>query len=188
MEYTATNVSGFISRATLAVVLIAMVAVLTVPIDRLAKSKTPLAELVTGSGWWSTKGIWIVSMLAGVNGALVQIIMGSRVAYGMARKEQAPAWLGVVNPVTRTPIRATSVVILIILLLALFLPLETLAQITAAILLLVFFSVNLALWRIKGVEPEPPEEGLVCFPRWLPLVAALATLGVFVAKILQWIG
>jgi amino acid transporter len=168
--------------------LIAIVAVLTVPIDKLAASKTPLAELVSGTGWWSTKGIWIVSMLAGVNGALVQIIMGSRVAYGMARKQQAPAWFGVVNPVTRTPIRATAVVILFILLLALFLPLATLAQITAAILLLVFVAVNLSLWRIKGVEPEPPEEGLVCFPRWLPLVAALVTLGVFLAKIAQLIG
>ncbi len=174
--------------ATVIYVLIAFVAVLTVPIDTLAASKTPLAELVTGTGWWSTTGIWIVSMLASVNGALVQIIMGSRVAYGMARKQQAPAWFGVVNPVTRTPIRATALVILIVLLLALFLPLTTLAQITASILLLVFVAVNLSLWRIKGVEPDPPEEGLVCFPRWLPLVAALVTLGVLVAKILQMIG
>jgi amino acid transporter len=169
-------------------VLIAIVAVLTVPIDKLAASKTPLAELVTGSGWWSTTGIWIVSMLAGVNGALVQIIMGSRVAYGMARKGQAPAFLGMVNPFTRTPIRATALVILIILMLALFLPLTTLAQITSSILLLVFVAVNLSLWRIKGVDPDPPEEGLVCFPRWLPLVAALVTFGVLIAKVLQMIG
>jgi len=176
-----------IGVATLIYVLVAIVAVIQVPIDKFAASGTPLAELVSGQGWMSTTGIWIVSLLTGINGALVQIIMGARVVYGMARHDQAPKFLGVVNPVTRTPIRATLLIVTIILLLALFLPLTTLAQITSAIMLVVFVVVNLALWRIKGADPDTESEH-VRFPRWLPLVGALATLGVLIAKILQMIG
>jgi len=88
-----------------------------------------------------------------INGILVQIVMASRVIYGMAREGLAPEFLGVLNPGRQTPGRATLLVTGLIMALALSLPLVRLAQATSLITLSVFFLVNLALWRI-GARPH----------------------------------
>ncbi len=145
-------------------VVVIVIAVLALPLERLVDSATPVAELAKGAGWLSGMGLWLVSLLTGINGALVQIIMASRVAYGMAKRGQAPPWLSVVNPATRTP-------------LALFFPLTTLAKSTSAIILLIFAGVNLALWLVKGRDPDPHGDG-PRYPRWLPLAGCAISLSV----------
>ena len=149
-------------------VAVIVVAVLAIPAETLAGSATPVAELARASGWMSTTGVWVVSLLTGINGALVQVIMASRVAYGMATRGQAPPWLAIVNPATRTPIRATILMGAFVAILALFFPLTTLAKATSAIILLIFAGVNLALWRVKGRDPDPAGDG-PRYPRALPL-------------------
>jgi len=151
-------------------VVVSLVALLSIPPSQLAASNTPVAEMVEGHGWYSNTGLGIVSLLAGLNGALVQVIMASRVSYGMAKQGQAPAWLGKVNSHTRTPLRATALVMGLVLILALFFPLTTLAKITSAIILVIFATVNLALWRIKRRDPDPDGEG-PRLPMWWPLLA-----------------
>lgn len=163
--------------ATVLYCLIALVAVATVPVERLASSSTPLAEIVRNKGNYAMTGLGIVSLLSGFNGALVQIIMSSRVAYGTARQGLAPGWLAEVHPVTRTPVRATAVVVGVILVLAVLFPLTTLAKITSAVILIVFGAVNLALWRIKREDPDTDGEGLR-LPGWVPLAAAFGCLAV----------
>ncbi len=154
---------------TLIYMVVSIVAVLSVSPSVLAASRTPMAEIVSGHGWYSVTGLWFVSMLTGLNGALVQIIMAARVAYGMAKKEQAPAWFARINPVTRTPLYATAVITGIILLLALFLPLTTLAKATSSIILVIFASVNLAAWKVKRKKAEM-EDNVFVIPNWLPLL------------------
>ena len=63
----------------------------------------------------------IIGLLAALNGALVQIIMGSRVLYGLAGNGQAPTVFARVNRRTKTPLESTAVVTVIVLLLWLFL-------------------------------------------------------------------
>jgi amino acid transporter len=140
-----------------------------VPPEQLAASNTPVAEMVKGHSWYSNTGLGIVSLLTGLNGALVQIIMGSRVAYGMAKRDQAPHWLAAVHPKTQTPIRATAIIMVAVLILALFFPLTTLVKVTSAIILVIFGTVNLGLWRIKRRDPDLDGEG-PRLPNWLPLV------------------
>ena len=142
----------------------------------LAAASTPVARIVGDQGWYAMAGIGIVSLLAGVNGALVQIIMAARVAYGMATRDWAPAWFGRIHPTTRTPLVGTAILTVVIAGLALFFPVTTLARATSTIMLINFALVNLALWRIKATEPDPPSEG-PRLPRWLPLVAASSCLG-----------
>jgi amino acid transporter len=155
--------------ASVLYVCVSLVAVLAVPPSELALSNTPVAAIVNNQGWYAVTGLGIVSLLTGVNGALVQIIMASRVAYGMAARQQAPAWLGTINPRTRTPVLATAVMASAILILALFLPLATLARTTSSIILVVFATVNLALWRIKRRDPDENGDG-PRLPLWMPLV------------------
>jgi amino acid transporter len=117
-------------------------------------------------------------MLAVINGALIQIIMASRVCYGMAVRRWLPVLFSRVNAVTRTPLLATLIVTLLVLLMALWLPIETLAKSTSYFLLLVFTLVNLSLWRLKYTTKTPA--GIIRVPLWVP-VAGCLTSGVFVA-------
>ena len=56
-----------------------------------------------------------------------------------------------------------------ILLLALFLPLITLAKATSSIILVIFASVNLAAWKVKRKKTET-EDHVFSVPSWLPLL------------------
>lgn len=154
-------------------VVVSMAAVLSVPLDRLAEAKTPIAELV--SGRYSETGIWAVSLLTGFNSALVQIVMVARVGYGLADRHQAPRAFGKINRVTRTPVIATAAGTGVVLALALFFPLKTLANLTSGIILVVFALVNLALVRTKRDDPDPEGEG-PRFPIWLPLTGLAVTV------------
>ena len=158
---------------TIIYIVVAIVAVLSVSPNVLAASHTPMAKIVSVYSESSTKGLWLISMLTGLNGALVQIIMAARVAYGMAKKQQAPAWFAKINPVTRTPLHGTAVMTGVILLLALFLPLTTLAKATSSIILIIFASVNLAAWKVKRKKAKIEDVSFIV-PNWLPLLGFLS--------------
>ncbi len=137
--------------------------------ERLAASQTPVAELVSRLGGAAPLAIVIVSILTGINGALVQIIMASRVAYGMAGQADAPRWMGSVEGHTHTPMLATAAATAVVLILALLFPLGLLARTTSAIILVVFALVNLSLWRLKARETPGQDTGFRV-PRWVPAV------------------
>ena len=112
---------------TILYILVSTIAVLIVTPETLSSSNTPVGQILKGQGAFSVMIIGVVSLLTGVNGALVQIIMASRVAYGLSNKNQAPSFLGKVNFKTKTPLIATALITLIVLCLALFFPLQALA-------------------------------------------------------------
>ena len=105
-----------------------------------------------------------------IPGIIVQIIMSSRVLYGLARQGNLPAGLGAVSKVTRTPLLATALTSTLVLLFALLLPLQHLADLTARMTLVVFALVNASLIRIKA--RERPMDGHVpvgfVAPAWVP--------------------
>ncbi|MGI9319708.1 MAG: APC family permease, partial [bacterium] len=161
---------------------VALLAILAVSAEQLAGSNTPLAELVADQGRYAIIAIGVVSILTGINGALVQIVMAARIAYGMAGRGQAPAWMGIVSRLTRTPLLATAAATSLILVLAMTLDLTTLARLTSGIIILIFGLVNASLWVIKGQEDLPPP-GIVYFPRFLALLGALACAAILAAQL-----
>jgi amino acid transporter len=167
---------------TLLYVMVALVGVLSVPPATLAASSAPIAEIVSGHGWYSATGLRIVSLLAGLNGALVQIVMASRVAYGLAKRGNAPAWLARVNARTRTPLLATTLMTFVVLALALSFGLTTLAKVTSGIILLVYAAVNFSLWQLKRRHPQLSPEG-PSFPGWVPLTGAIACTAVLLFQV-----
>jgi len=110
--------------------------------------------------------IAIISVISIFNGALVQLVMASRVLYGMSRHGWLPPILSTVNKKTRTPIPSIAVVSVIILLLALLLPLLSLAKLTSFITLIIFTMINLALWSIKRRGDVSPGFHI---PLWVPI-------------------
>ena len=170
--------------ATTLYLAIAVVSVLQVPVAELADSDAPLALVYERATGQPPVFIGLISLAAVINGALIQIIMASRVLYGMASQGWMPAVLASVNPLTRTPLVATALIGILIMVMALWLPLVTLAEITSLITLTVFSLVNLALWRVKRQDPRPP--GIMVFPRWLPIAGFFCSVGFVLFQLRQW--
>jgi APA family basic amino acid/polyamine antiporter len=162
--------------STILYVLVAYVAVMSVPIETLAASTAPLSLLFSEVTAFPALLIAAIASLATLNGVIVQEVMASRVLYGLSNLGHLPGWLAHVHGWTRTPLKATLLIGAIILVLALAVPLEALAEWTSRVTLSVFALVNWALIRIKLDEPEPPA-GVVRVPMWVPVAGLVACLG-----------
>ncbi|MDY6978493.1 MAG: amino acid permease [Pseudomonadota bacterium] len=134
---------------TLFYLLVTLVSILTVAPERLAQTDAPLAMVYEQATGRAPLFITLISLVSVLNGALIQIIMASRVLYGLSRQGWLPALLGQVAARTRTPVPAIIVVVTAILLFALLLPLISLARLTSFVTLIIFTLMNVALWRIK---------------------------------------
>ena len=121
--------------------------ILFVPMDVFARSEAPLVEIVKYKGY-SPYVMGVLSMVAIINGALIQIIMASRVLYGMGAQGLFLAVFSRVNARTRTPIIATLSLATFITVLAVSFPLVELAAATSAITLGVFMCVQAALFGL----------------------------------------
>jgi amino acid transporter len=155
--------------------LVSLAAITSLPAERLAAADAPLAMLYESVTGREPILITLISMLAVVNGALIQIIMSSRVCYGMARQHWLPACFGRVHLRTRTPVMATVTVAVLVLLAALWFPIEALAKATSFFLLIVFALVNLSLWRLKR-HVAIEEYSAFCVPRWVPATGFCASM------------
>jgi APA family basic amino acid/polyamine antiporter len=152
--------------ATVLYFLVVMVAVLSLPPSTLAGHGAPLAllfETATGS---HPAIITLISLFAVINGALIQIIMATRMLFGMARAGWLIAPLARVSGSTRTPVVATVVITIGVMVFAVWLPLITLARLTSFAILLVFVLVNVSLIRIKKLQHAP--SGVRVYPLWVP--------------------
>lgn len=155
--------------------MVVSVVVLVVPMGALVTSAAPLA-LVFESAGSTTQGVFfIIASVATLNGVLIQMIMASRVLYGLASQGNLHEKLTYIHPVTRTPLVATTLVVAIILGLALFLPITELAEATSRIVLVVFMIVNLALLRLKLSNKPVPDDILQVYT-WVPAVGSLSCL------------
>ena len=160
-------------------VVVAVVASLALPTDVLTGAEAPMAVIVESRGI-SPAYISLVGLFAVINGALIQLIMASRVLYGLGT--QGLAWRGFANvhPNRRTPIVATAVSAAAILFFALTLSLGHLAQFTSFIALSVFAVVNLALIRLKRRSARGP---VYTVPGFVPVIGAALCAGMLLFQI-----
>jgi APA family basic amino acid/polyamine antiporter len=127
-------------------VLLATIAALVPDREAVTESSAPLAAMFEELSGVNPKPIAAIAAIAMINGILVQIVMASRVLYGMAGEGLIPAGLGDVDSEHQTPVRATALVAAVIIVLAMIFPLVRLAQLTSLVTLAVFALVNLALF------------------------------------------
>ena len=159
---------------TIVYMAIATVAVVYVDTAELAASKAPLTLVFERITSLPGAPISMIAILAALGGVVAQIVMSTRILYGLGRMRKMPAWFGVVHPRTRTPLNATVLVTVIIVLLALVMPTRQLAETTAAGTLFAFSFVNLSLWRMKGrADYQPPG---FTIPRIVPFLGAVLSL------------
>ncbi len=161
-------------------ILVTVIAAMAVPVDTLAGSDGPLLEVVQlGPLAMNTKVFSAIALFALTNGALINMIMASRLIYGMAQQGIVPREMGRVHGERRTPwVAIVFVAALAIMLLAVG-DLESLADTTVLLLLIVFVCVNAAVLTLRRDRVEHDHWRA---PTVLPALGVLACLGLIVQK------
>jgi len=168
--------------ATIMYVSVTLIAVLALDQNTLSTGKAPLADILSATSNINPKIISFIGMLAIINGALIQMIMASRIFYGMAKKGWLWKGLAKVNAKTKTPVVATLLVIVIIMTLALWFPLESLAKGTSYLILIVFTLVNAALVSIK--RNQAPVEDILNISIWIPVAGFITSISLLLFQLL----
>lgn len=162
--------------------LISLIAVNALPLDELANSRAPVGLLFERLTGISPISIALIAIAATLNGIVIQIIMASRVMYGLSKRNLLPQPMATINTTTRTPVNATLLITGLALFFALFVPLDKLAEATSQIILAVFFLVNLSLVRIKWRGDTPPN-GIFIAPFFVPVLGAITCLALLTAPL-----
>jgi amino acid transporter len=153
--------------------LVTYAAVHAVPLALLSSSDSPLALV-----WSTARGgdgafLSAIAVFAALNGVLAQIVMASRVLFGLGKQSTALAVFHHAHPTLGTPVVATLLLGVAVILAALYVPFATLAETTSSILLAVFVLVNLALILQKRRSAAAPFR----VPMAVPVFGLVLSLG-----------
>lgn len=140
---------GALATAGVVYVLLGFIAPAVVAPAQLAESSGPLLEVVTAAGLAVPELFAAIALIAVANGALLTMIMASRLAYGMAKDDLLPTPLARVLPGRRTPGVAIVVTTVIAMILAATGELIDLASTVVLLLLFVFLSTNVAVLVLR---------------------------------------
>jgi APA family basic amino acid/polyamine antiporter len=157
-------------------ILVSLAAVRVASHADLGATEQPVALIWEQATGRSAAFLSAIAVAAALNGVLAQIVMASRVLFGLGRRARVLEPLAQSHPRFGTPNRATVLVGAAVLGAALVLPVETLAETAAIVLLAVFAAVNAALIRLHRREPTAPFRVAAWVP-WAGLLSALAALG-----------
>jgi amino acid transporter len=161
--------------------LVTVIAGMAVPAETLAKSDGPLLEVVSqGPLSVNSQVFSAIALFAIVNGCLLNLVMASRLMYGMANEQVVPAILGKVHPGRRTPWVAILFTAAIAAVLAILGDLSTLADTTVLLLLLVFIGVHVALLALRDT---PVDHDHFRTPTVLPWLGAATCAGLAVQQV-----
>lgn len=150
---------------------IALITSTLVPTDELAGSSGPLLLVVQAAAPWFPPVVFsIIALFAVTNSALINMLMASRLVYGMANEGIVPAVFGKVHRARRTPwvsILFTSIIALILVSL---LDIGSLGSTTSLLLLAVFAVVNVAVLVLRKDKVEHEHFKA---PTWVPVLGAI---------------
>ena len=154
-------------------VLVSISAITLVPPDQLGEGETPLLKVVQAGA--PNFPVWIfgfITMFAVANSALINMLMASRLVYGMSREHVLPPFLGKVHPERRTPYVAIGFTSLLAFALITFVgEVPALGGTTALLLLCVFTVVNIAVLVLRR---DPVDHQHFRTPTVLPVLGCLS--------------
>ena len=163
--------------------LVTLVAVRLVPLEELAASSAPVSLLFERLTGLPPQLVTVIAIIATMNGVVIVIIMAARVTYGLSQQELFPSWIGAVSPRTQTPLRATVLIALAVMMAALYAPIDVLAEKSSQVLLLVFAMINLSLVRLKLQKADLPEHS-ARVPLWVPVMGVICCVGLLIGAYL----
>jgi amino acid transporter len=165
-------------------ILYVAVAVVTLGVltpQALGESSAPLADSYEAATGKSAAVIVAISLVATLNGVIVNVIMGSRFLYGLASRKWITPWFGKVSK-RHVPARGLVLVALVAALCAMWLPVEVLAQTTSLLLLFVFLAVNTSLIVIRRRDAEEDRK-LRISPHFVPWLGAIASGALLIGQV-----
>jgi amino acid transporter len=121
-------------------------------------------------------------MISIANGILVNIIMSSRLIYGMTKLKNAPQIFSKIYERTQVPLFATLLVMFVIVILASWFPIQTLAKLTSTIILCVFCLMHLSLIKIKLSHPATANHWTI--PIFIPAIGFVLSIIFLVVSVL----
>jgi basic amino acid/polyamine antiporter, APA family len=153
-------------------VLVSISAITLVAPEQLGEGETPLLQVVqAGAPNFPLEIFGIITMFAVANSALINMLMASRLVYGMSREHVLPTVLGKVHPSRRTPYIAIGFTTLLAFGLITFVgEVPALGGTTALLLLCVFTVVNVAVLVLRR---DPVDHQHFRSPTILPVLGAL---------------
>jgi amino acid transporter len=158
--------------------LVTLTASYVVPTDRLSGSDAPLLEVVEqGPLDISTRLFAFIALMAVANSALINMIMASRIVYGMADQGIVARIFGRTLPSRRTPVVAILFTTAIAVVLISTGDLSTLADTTVVLLLAVFTIVNIAVLVLRR---ESVDHEHFHAPSVFPVLGALVSVALLV--------
>jgi APA family basic amino acid/polyamine antiporter len=141
---------GALLTAGVVYVAVGLVASIVLPADELSSSSGPLLAVVQATGIGVPDELFsAIALIAVANGALLTMIMASRMVFGLAEQRLLPPVLGAVLPGRRTPGVAIVVTTAVAMALTLIGDLGDLANIVVLLLLLVFLSTNISVLVLR---------------------------------------
>jgi APA family basic amino acid/polyamine antiporter len=141
---------GALATAGVVYILVGLASSIALPADKLSESSGPLLSVVAASGVGIPEWIFsLIALVAVANGALLTMIMSSRVTFGMAEQGLLPASLGKVLAKRRTPWVAIVVTTVVAMVLTTIGDLSILAETVVLLLLFVFISTNIAVLVLR---------------------------------------
>jgi APA family basic amino acid/polyamine antiporter len=141
---------GALITAGVVYVLVALASAAALPAKSLSASSGPLLAVVSASGVPIPDVVFsAIALIAVANGALLTMIMASRVSFGMAEQGLLPAVLGRTLAKRKTPWVAIVVTTVVAMLLTLVGDLSLLASTVVLLLLFVFISVNVSVLVLR---------------------------------------
>ena len=155
-------------------VLVSIVAVALVPVGELGEGDTPLLKVVeAGAPGLPLADVFpFIAMFAVANSALINMLMASRLLYGMAREQVLPPVLGRVHPRRRTPwVAIVFTTLLAFGLITIVGEVKHLGGTTSLLLLAVFAIVNVAVLVLRRA---PVKHEHFRAPTALPVIGAVA--------------
>lgn len=153
-------------------VLVSISAITLVAPEQLGEGETPLLQVVqAGAPGFPLEIFGFITMFAVANSALINMLMASRLVYGMSRERVLPGILGKVHAGRRTPYIAIGFTTLLAFGLIGFVGgVPALGGTTALLLLCVFTVVNVAVLVLRR---DPVEHSHFRTPTFLPVVGAV---------------
>jgi APA family basic amino acid/polyamine antiporter len=146
---------GSLITAGVVYVLVGLASSAALPPEELEGSSGPLLAVVEATGVGVPSWLFsLIALIAVANGALLTMIMASRLAYGMADQGLLPGALAKVLPKRKTPWVAILTTTLVAMLLTLIGDLATLAETVVLLLLFVFLSANVSVLVLRRDKVE----------------------------------
>jgi basic amino acid/polyamine antiporter, APA family len=153
-------------------ILVSISAITLVSPEDLGEGETPLLKVVqAGAPNFPLEIFGFITMFAVANSALINMLMASRLVYGMSREHVLPPVLGKVHPTRRSPYVAIAFTTLLAFGLITFVgEVPALGGTTALLLLCVFTVVNIAVLVLRR---DPVGHEHFRTPTFLPVLGAL---------------